>query len=61
MVSVMPFVETSVGGSMTFRCGFGSISGSDSFLSDLKDAKRIFFRIFFYNLPAGTLCSVLKI
>ncbi len=32
------------------------------FFSDYKDAKKIFLFIFFsYNLPAGTLSSVLKI
>ncbi len=32
-----------------------------SFFSDFKDAKKFSFHIFFYNLPAGTLSSVLKI
>jgi hypothetical protein len=31
------------------------------FFSDFKDAKEIIFFIYFYNLPAGTLSSVLKI
>jgi hypothetical protein len=32
------------------------------FFSDCKDGKNYFFRIFIsYNLPAGTLSSVLKI
>ncbi len=40
----------------------GSNSGSGSFFSDFKDAKKLFFLIFFsYNLPAGTLSSDLEI
>jgi hypothetical protein len=31
------------------------------FSSDFKDAKKIFFHIFSYNLPTGTLSSGLKI
>jgi hypothetical protein len=31
------------------------------FVSDFKDAKKLFFQIFSYNLPAGTLSSVLKV
>jgi hypothetical protein len=56
--------------------GFGSGAGSNSqscgsdphpklrtqLLSSVKDAKKLFFSIFFsYNLPTGTLFSVLKI
>jgi hypothetical protein len=30
------------------------------YFNDFKDAKKILFFIFFYNLPAGTLSSVFK-
>jgi hypothetical protein len=40
----------------------GPVSGSNSFLSDFKDAKKIFFFIFFLITypPLGTLSSVVK-
>ncbi len=55
-------------GSVTFWCGSGSADphlwlkdpDPTSFFSDFKDAKQIIFFLFFsYNLPAGTLPSVL--
>jgi hypothetical protein len=38
-----------------------STSDPTPFFSDFKDAKKVNFYIFSYNLPAGTLSSVLKI
>ncbi len=31
------------------------------FFSDFKDAKKLFFKFFSYNLPVGTLSSVLSV